>query len=244
MRRGWQPCDRARDAWAAIAKELVGPGARSGGGAQVDCHEYQATRADSDYQSSSGQRAPCVLRAQPAVVRATVVALVATRAEHAVMALDAREVAPVFASLAGGLAPGTWDCHHWRNVKVDVRSVALEERDGGVNAVALVVKLRPVVTRRHVDGCCVAASDRNAHVVAVTPHAVRRRGKRLQLDLVLAADARAFVGGRVALAALARRARLAVLGVLVVSVAFLALDRPEPRRGRQRRRLWRRCVGW
>ena len=207
---------------------------RAGGGgrgrAQVKGHEDQHDGADTGEDGGDGDGASRVLRAQPASVRAAVPALIAARAEDAMVALLARGVAVLCAAPARGLAPGTRDSHHGRSVQVDGCRVALHERAGRVDA------FWPIVATRDIDETRIVAFHGDAHVVAVAEHAVRRGLKRLHLDLRLTHVARASLGRAVAHAVRSCGARLAACGVVVVLVAVDALFSPEPRRGRQRGR--------
>ena len=205
----------------------------SGGGrgrAQVKGHEDQHDDADADEDGGDGDGASRVLRAQPASVRAAVPALIAARAEDAVVALLAGCVAVVSTAQACGVSPGARDSHHRRRVQVDGRRVALHERAGRIDA------FWAIIAARDIDETRIVAFHGDAHVVAVAERAVRRGLKRLHLDLRLTHVARASLGRAVAHAVRSCGARLAACGVVVVLVAVDALFSPEPRRGRQRGR--------
>ena len=142
----------------------------SGGGrgcAQVECHEDQNDRADADEDRGDGDGASRVLRAQPALVRAAVPALIAARAEAAVVALLARGVAMLCAAPARCVAPGTRDSHDGRSVQVDGRRDTPHERAGRIDAFG------SIVAPRDVDVARIFALDGDAHIVAIAEHAMR-----------------------------------------------------------------------
>ena len=95
-----QPRECSRESRAAVAKEDVRAIGGGRGCAQVECHEDQHDRADADDDGGDGDGAQRVLRAQPAPIRAAVPALLAARAEDAVVTLLTGGVAVVSAAQA------------------------------------------------------------------------------------------------------------------------------------------------
>ena len=95
-----QPRECSRESRAAVAKEDVRAIGGGRGCAQVECHKDQHDRADADDDGGDGDGAQRVLRAKPAPIRAAVPALLAARAEDAVVALLAGGVAVVSAAQA------------------------------------------------------------------------------------------------------------------------------------------------
>ena len=95
-----QSRERTREGRAAVAKEYVRASGGGRGRAQVKGHEDQHDDADADEDGGDGDGASRVLRAQPALVRAAVPALIAARAEDTVVAVLARGVAVLYAAQA------------------------------------------------------------------------------------------------------------------------------------------------